>query len=244
MAFTLTAIHAQVAILINAQETDLPSASIDAIIKNDTLQRFSRDIPARVSADVTGNGTKYYILVGSGTVLSRWVDEFSSIISIEYPAADVALNETPNYLIPDDWRDDYQAGGYTYLRLPNHTPAATEKMRIIYSAPWLFSGSPESLDIPAQYFSAYCYLAASCCCTAISARYSRTNDSTIGADSVNHLSRAQEWANRAKDYMKNYLLWVGNDSEQPAAPAAAFVEIESGPRNPAGARYLYHRKRR
>ena len=41
-------------------------------------------------------------------------------------------------------------------------------------------------------------------CQAIAERYSRTSDSTISSDSVDHTSRAQEFASRAREYCRMY----------------------------------------
>jgi len=59
------------------------------------VAKYGQDRPRIVVADVTGNGTPFYVLVGSGAVLSAWADQSSVIEQIEYPAAAVGADR-PN----------------------------------------------------------------------------------------------------------------------------------------------------
>jgi hypothetical protein len=100
--------------LLRADEDELPAEARRRAIKAG-IERYSRDMPETVTTDVTGDGGRYYGLVAS---MSDWIDGFSQIISIEYPAVTVANDETPVYLDSIDWVDDYEAGGVKYLFLP------------------------------------------------------------------------------------------------------------------------------
>jgi len=140
MAFLLTVIRAQVDGLIGADNTELPALRRDRLIRS-AVEELSRDKPNTETDDVTGDAGRYYILSGGTSVVDNWVDGFSRVAQIEYPAATVASDESPVYLDPEDWRDDYWASDVRYLYLPNHAPAATEKARVTYTVPWLWTAS-------------------------------------------------------------------------------------------------------
>ena len=290
MAISLTVFQSQVDGLLSADDKELSELRRTWNIKA-ALERYSRDKPDEVVKDVTGDGGKYYAIA---TSLTSWSEGFSQILKIEYPAPTVASDETPIYLDPEDWDDDYwDASGASpvrYLYLPNHAPAATETLRVRHTAPYSWTASTiteavaktahgytvndwlykEDLDWkeatdnriathqvtavadvdnytrallqadpPAQDFFAICYLAAGLCAQAISDRYSRTSDSTISVDSVDHLSRADQWSRRARELISLYEQHIGLLAGDGAGVAAAgeFVDWDT---SPPGRRYLFH----
>lgn len=237
MAFTKSTFRNQVEILIGPDDANLELSdfNLDNVIEA-ALERYSRDAPDDSTDDVTGDGGRYYDIE---TSLSSWSEGFSQVVEIEYPAQAIADDEVPQYLDEDDWRDDYRQGGTRYLFLPNHAPAATETMRIKYTIPYTFVSN--STDVPAQDFYAVCNLAAGLACQAIATKYSRTSDSTIAADSVNHIPRAQEFARRARDYIGFYEEHLGLGDEPDFQHAAGnFVDLDTSPSWPTGRRYLFH----
>jgi len=112
------------------------------------LNRYSTDMPDTLAIDVTGDGGKYYPLL---TNLTAWDEGFSQITQIEYPAAVIANDDAPQYLDSADWQDDYwyNVGGTQtrYLYLPNHTPGATETMRITYTLPYAWTPSTTAASV-------------------------------------------------------------------------------------------------
>lgn len=260
------------------------------------LETYSHDKPDTYTEDESGDGGRYYVLEGAGAVLENWVDDFSRVLGVEYPAATIASDEAPVYLDDEDWRDDYESGGLRYLYLPNHAPAATETMRITFTVPyewtesavttgveqtghgfdvgdyvyqdastWYradeqrvathivsavtdtdnFTAAELQADIPPSDFFAVCDLAAAYCCRAIATGYSNTSDSTITADSVNHVTRASEFAARARDFEKRYreALGLDADSEKARRGASAFADWDTAPGWSSGRTYVYHRDR-
>lgn len=244
MATTLATFNTQVQILLgpNDATTELSSAQIDAMIKA-AVERYSHDAPDDLAEDESGDGGRYYDIA---SLLGSWVEDFSSITRIEYPAQAIADDEIPQYLGKEDWRDDYWQGGTRYLFLPNHSPAATETMRIEYTIPyvWTDPGGGEQTTTPAQDFYAICHLAAGLCCQAIAAKYSRTSDSTITADSARHTSRAAEFARRAREYISFYEnhLGLGDAGADTIKGAGEFVDMDTAPSWPTGRRYLFHHR--
>ncbi len=167
------------------------------------LEKYSKDRPDVAHLDKAGDGGKYYEI--NTTTFTEWVEGFSRIVSIEYPAATIASDERPRLLLPaHDWDDNYWEESARHLYLPNHAPLSSEEMRIVYTTPYAFSGSPEEVGIPTQDFYAVCALSASYCCGALAAKYGQTLDSTIGADAVRYGSKSGRYERRADKLLQKY----------------------------------------
>jgi hypothetical protein len=190
MTTALTIFNAQVDILIETDADIIATADVNEAIKA-AVERYSKDAPDTSTEDVAGDAGRFYAL---GTVLDNWTEGFSRIESIEYPAAAVASDETPVYLDAEDWRDDFWAEISTvqtrHLYLPNHAPAATETMRITYTLPYLWTGSPPVTTTPTGDFYAICHLAAGLACQTLAAKFAQSKDSTIAVDSATHASKS------------------------------------------------------
>jgi len=146
MSILISVFLAQVDGLISGFNAELAQVERYRQIKA-AIERYNNDAQPRSSGDVTGDAGRYYPLTGDSAVLSGWVDGFSRVEAIEYPAATVASDETPVYLEREDWRDDYEASSVVYLYLPHHAPAATETMRITYVAPYLWTVSSTTTSV-------------------------------------------------------------------------------------------------
>jgi hypothetical protein len=143
MSTLITAFQTTLDLLL-AADNDL--LSVAARLRNikAAIERYSQDKPNSQVDDVTGDAGRYYAIA---TALTEWSEDFSRVVGIQYPAPTVASDETPVYLDPEDWQDDYWAGNVRYLYLPNHAPAATEKMRIQYTVPWLWTVSTTTVTV-------------------------------------------------------------------------------------------------
>jgi hypothetical protein len=245
MATTVEEFRAQVEILLGPDDanTELNDAQLETIVKA-AVERYSNDRPSNVIEDEVGDAGKYYGLVA---LLASWVEGFSRITKIEYPASAVSADTDPQYLSDEDWRDDYWAGGLRYLFLPNHAPAATETMRINYTAPYVWSGQPNQTTTPTQDFYAICNLAAGLSCQAIATKFSRTSDASIRADSVSHSTQAGEFSRRAKEFIALYEqhLGIGGDDGKPAfvPGTGAFIDFDTQPGWTPGRQFLFHDSR-
>lgn len=233
----------QVDFLIRANDDELPEEARRRSIKSG-IERYSRDMPETIVTDVTGDGGRYYGLTAS---LSSWVDGFSRVLSIEYPAATIANDEVPQYLEPEDWRDDYEASGTKYLFLPNHAPASTEDMRIKYTIPYAWSS--DSVTTPDDDFYAICHLIAGLCCQTIATKFARTSDSTITGDAVDHSGRFERFRSMATDFFKRYYEHIGVKQDAGGAqpmekPAGTWVDWNTSPDWPANRQYLFRNQRR
>lgn len=234
-SFAKTTISAQVTALLQADEDELPIQDRERMIPA-ALERYSHDKPDEVTTDLSGDGGKYYAITG----LTSFDEGFSRVVRIEYPAQAVSADESPQWLEPEDWDDNYWDGAARYLYFPNHTPASGETARVTYTAPYELSA--DAVDLPPQDFQAVCYLVASLCCQAIATRYSRTSDSTITADSVDHSGRAERFRQRAREYMQMYQeqLRLGKFADSADGPAGEFVDWDTRPSWGASAKWLFH----
>lgn len=173
------------------------------------LKKYSGHRPRIVVEDETGNGSFDYLL----TLLADWVEGFSTIKTVEYPVDDTS--ETAEILEDDAWRI-YQKPAGKCLRLLENTPETTEHLRITYTA--LHTCTDAACTVPSYDEEAMQILAASIFCDMLAACYAQTQDSTIQADSVDHKSKASEYAARARAYRKMYFDHLGiKEGETPAA---------------------------
>lgn len=296
MAFLITQFFVQVDNSIpDRMTTEASDANIYQQIKQAVID-YGRIKPDTLTVDLAGDGGRYYAI--NTTNFPGYSDGFSRIASIEYPAYAVSSDETPVFLDPENWNEDYyDANEVRYLYLPNHAPASTELMRIRFQGAYLWAASTTtvsvtqtshgfsvsdyiyknssnvwvnagttanvlathqvsavadantftakvlSVDIPEMDFFAVCNRAACIVCTEIAARYSRTSDSTISADSVNHTSRAKEFSNRAKEFCQRWEahLGIGASAEQKSyVPASEFVDWDTAPGWPGNRQFIFH----
>ena len=66
-------------------------------------EQYCRDWPDLGLAESAGDDGRYYAIT---SLISDWVEGFSQVRSIEYPAATFSSDESPNMLKRADWRDD------------------------------------------------------------------------------------------------------------------------------------------
>lgn len=94
-----------------------------------------------------------------------------------------------------------------------------------------FTAALLQADVPPADFFALCWLAAGYCCQALADKFSRTNDTLINADSVNHISRAQEFRNRAKELIGFYEKHMGltKDDNTAVLGMGEFVDWNTSP---------------
>jgi len=109
---------------------------------------------------------------------SGWVDKYSNLAKIEWPSGE----QTPIYL---ERGSDWDIYG-THWRLLSDVGDGTSAI-LTYTAPHT------SLTVPAHEQDAVAYLCAAAACLEVVARYSRTGDAVLPADSINYRTKADEW---------------------------------------------------
>lgn len=140
----------------------------------------------------------------------------------------------------DDW---IYLDGIDWLAAAGEEVATAQVVTVVDTD--TFTYKTLEVDIPAEDFFAVTALAASLCCQAIATKYSRSSDSIITADSVDHLSRAREFAARAREYRAQYetQLNIGKQAEEKGGPAGVVIDVPSSPEYPHGRQYLFHDRR-
>lgn len=140
MALLITTFFTQVENSIpDRMSTEVSDANLYQQIKQAVVD-YSRIRTRTLTVDLAGDGGKYYAI--DSTNFPGYSDNFSRIISIEYPAYAVSADSTPVYLSNEDWNEDYFAADeQRYLFLPNHAPALTETMRISFLGGFLWTAS-------------------------------------------------------------------------------------------------------
>src|SRR3989304_4456693 len=128
MALTLDTFKAEVDNLLSADNNELAALARYRNIKA-ALERYSRDAPDDYVEDEAGDGGKYYKLTGASAVLVNWGEGVSRGVGIEDPGGAV------------------DRGGDPYLFLPNHSPAATETMRIKFGVPYDWAASTVTTSV-------------------------------------------------------------------------------------------------
>lgn len=189
----------------------------------EALLDYSRQKPRELIAEITGDGGQFYPICDvsdsegggwagtSGSLYTAWHEGFSQIIEIEYPAADISEDEDPEYLFRYAWDDNYRdENNDRWLWFINNTPGTTETFRARYTAPYILSGSPAtSINISSNDFRAVCNKAAALSCDLLAARYGQTTRSTYDIESINYLTKAEEYRRMAGDFQTTYERLMG-----------------------------------
>src|SRR3990167_5725298 len=222
------------------------------------MERYSRDLPDDYVEDEVGDGGKYYKLTGTSAVLANWIEGFSRVMEIKYPAVTIASDQTPVYLQPEDYRDDYWQGGDRYLFLPNHSPAATETMRIRFGVPydWTASAVSTAVTQTAHGFALndYIYLDGSTWYEATDPRVATHKVTVVATDTFTAVQLqadppVQDFfavCHLAKEFIKMYERHIGigapGEDGKSVQAAGAFVDWDTEPGWPTGRQYIFHGK--
>ncbi len=231
MSYTYSQFKSKVSEIVQDDAGKLEAVEIYNFIQ-EAVKIYSRHCPREIVKDIAGDGTYDYPIA---THLTYWSEEFSSIGKVEYPADE----REPVYLDDEEYTTIRKEEGL-YLRfLQGITPSATQKIRVTYLGLHILSDSQST--IPEIHEDALCNLAASLCSGALASAYAHTTDSTITADSVDHMSKSREFAARAKVQKQNYLDQIEIGEEGGVAPASAIKDIKVN--YPGGGDRLTHPKK-
>jgi hypothetical protein len=218
-----TSITASVTGIVHDSSGKLASADYDRIVAA-AIARYSKDRPDISVVDLTGNAGHDYDLP------SGWIDEFSDVVSIEYP-----MGQIPTAFINDDIDDAwtiYQTPTGKKLRLIYAAPAASQQFRVTFTV------SRTDATIPDSDVDALCNLAASFCLEELANLYAQTSDPMINADVVNYRTKSQEFAARAKRLIQLYKEHLGIKDTDITPPASGVISMEEN--YPVGIDRLTH----
>lgn len=149
-----------------------------------------------------------------------WVSEFSALRSIESP-----VGEVPPRLLDQDRYGLYQEAGQSapnkIMLLDGVALGAT--LRVAYSARHALDPSTDTIRPDDR--EAVCAWAAALLLDQLAALFSGDSYSAIQADSVDHGSKAGEYARRAAALRRHYHNLLGID-EKKSVPAGVFVNLD------------------
>lgn len=181
--------------ILKEQTGDLSAGDKIAAIKN-AVDGHSKIRPQKKVADLLGNDSYDLDLPG------EWEKDFSIIDKVEFPAGE----RNPVYLEDEDWMI-YEDTARQVLRFLNDVPSPTETARISYSLRHAVTAVDGT--IPDSDVEGVCHLAAAFALQSLANRYQSLQESTIGADSVDHRSRASEARTNANAERKLYFQHLG-----------------------------------
>jgi hypothetical protein len=188
---------------------------LDAAIAS-ALERYSKDRPRQVVAQVDGDGGFSYATSG----LTGWVDGFSGILDLIYPY--LSTDQQPKALDRDRYLVRRLPAG-TVLHFIEHTPAAAEDFLVEYTVPHTLDA--DSSTVPASDDEALADLSAAEAFDYLAAVSLQELQSNIDADTVDRLSKAGEYRQQAAAFRKKYEAKIGSTADQPV-PAAAYAEAD------------------
>lgn len=156
---------------------------------SEALKRYSKAKPRRVVADIAGDGSYDYDMP------DPYDPDFGRVLEVEWPAG----RREPSIVDALDWRL-YRSPTGMKLRFRADTPAAGTTIRVTFTA--LHTVTESTTSVPAADHDVIHLIAAALACEALSSHYANAVDSTILADSVDHKSKASEYAARARRFAK------------------------------------------
>lgn len=173
------------------------------------LRRYSQDRPQTKVEDVVSDGTTLLDLPAS------WEAGFSQLASLEYPIG----NNPPTLL--SGWQL-YLSPSAAQIMLVS-APTSGASVRATYTIRQVLTYAADT--VPLEHREPLASYAASVLCEQLASLYSGDTDSTIGADSVEHRSKAQEFAARARGLRQRYFDALGIDPKR-AVPAGVVVDVD------------------
>lgn len=190
----------------SARAPRLDDESYDLAIQA-AVKEYSRDRPREAVIDITGDGTPFIATSG----LTGWVDDWSNVRRIEYPAAAVSASHRPQFLDPSsDW-SIYRTAAAWYLHLLKATPAATETVRVTYTVPRVYTEVADTVTdtILTEDKEAVLHLAAAYACDVMATLAAGSGDPAIAADIVNYRDQQQRFSDQAKSWRARYAAHIG-----------------------------------
>lgn len=204
--------------LLKEQAGDLDPNDKDAAIA-EAVREHSRLKPYKKLHEFTGDGAAFDFVLGTAPGPTDWEKDFSKILQVEFPAGE----RNPVYLEDEDYQLYEKITGEV-LRFLSDTPGTGQKALVNYTARHSVTASAGT--IPEPHFDAVCHLAAAIALNALANRYIQNTEPTLGADSVDHKSKAFEARQAAREERKLYFQHLGiKESDVPAGFAVKDLDV-------------------
>jgi hypothetical protein len=169
----------------------------------DAVEQYSKDRPRHKAED-------FAAIAGAIQDLPPgWQVDFSKLISLESP-----IGDSPPTLIPSEEVSLYLAPAGEKI-MTRTAIGAGRQVRATYTIRHALDGSNDT--IPSKDREAVSSYAAAILCDHLASIYSASSDSTIQADAVEHRTKAQEFASRARTLRKLYYDQLGVDPKRNVA---------------------------
>ena len=175
------------------------------------VARYSKDRPRLKVEDLVGDGSQTL------SMPAAWEPGFSSLSSLEYPVGSIP----PNLIETSSW-GIYNAPSGEQIQVASAIQAGAS-VRATYTIAHVVDDTTDT--IPSSDREPFACWAAAILCDQLATLYSGDSAPTIQVDSVNHGSKASEFASRAKALRKRYLDELGID-EKRATAAGVVVNMQ------------------
>lgn len=202
---------------------DLPALTIEDVGLRPAFAQLANDRPLKLTAEITGDGSPYL------TLPAGWSAGFSDVTEVEFPAR----QNPPQILDDQSWRTVRSAADASIEQiLLDHTPAASQYVRVTFTATWPYPGSDEAADLVNDVeFEAVAALAASFCCSSLANQAARSRAGGLSVDFSAGERRAQTLTAAAERYEGIYrrLLGLSGGDGDKATPAPAYGRFDFDP---------------
>lgn len=218
MAKTFADFQQAVANRIQDAAGKLAQDAIDECIRQALAGEYSSARPLRRITAIAGDSATFsWLLIAaaeSGVVFPGWVDGFSAILALEYPAGE----RVPVYLDKEDWAVVQTATGFE-LRLLVNTPQTGKTLNAVFTVPH----AADATTVPDVDFFGAADLAASLAARRLAALYAQLGDASVGLDAVNYQSKSGSYHELARALEREFRKAFGleRDKVQPAASVTA-----------------------
>jgi len=205
---------ARVKLLLPTAEGELQTGALEKCLQ-DALLRYSRLSPRLAVSEYTGDGSTYDFALPAD-----WVEGFSRIVAIEYPAGE----QTPQYLDPRlyDLYLDPTAG--TVLRFLAYAPAEAKRFRLFYTKPHEIDATTDTTS--PEDFEAICFLTASIVCLNLAGKYSGFYEPTLEADLIRYRTKADDYRSLAAEFEALFQSHFGMKRREVAPASLAWLDLD------------------
>lgn len=181
----------------------LSSTDRDTAIAS-AVSRYGQDRPRRRVEDVPAAAAQLIALP------SAWQADYSRIESLEYPVGSI-----PPTCVDQDRYSLYIDAAQVQKIMLLEAVQVGQPVRVTFTVRHQVDASADT--IRAEDREAVCCWAAALLCDQLASLYSNSGDSTLQADSVDHTSRARDYAARAKTLRGRYYDALGLDPKKNVA---------------------------
>ena len=195
------------------------------------IERYSQDRPREIVATASGDGSVFDFALPSA-----WVEGFSRLVRIEYPFPPATGQREPNVVFDGDAPNEPEevqivqaTSSAKKLRFMSVTPASgTDNILIVYTGLHTVHASDSAqTTVRASDEKALALLVASIACEMVASKYAETKDAAYAVDAVDYRSRSSEYAARARQLLRQYLVHVGGDPEAQVPAASGLIDWDA-----------------